>query len=199
MSKVDVWFETRAEQLPSLHGYLLYSALCAVQPALHQAEGVGLHTLHGEPLSPRRIRPVRGARVGLRLPGALLPLALPLVNRSLKLEDCALSLGTFSVSPLQPAASLSTRMATIKNAVEPEAFAEAAARQLEALGVAGLIELGPRKIQRIAGATVVGFALRVHHLSEDHSLVLQAEGLGGRRRMGCGVLRASAVGAPEPA
>jgi CRISPR-associated protein Cas6 len=199
MPKVDVWFDTHAAQLPSLHGYLLYSALCAVQSELHQAPGVGLHTLHGERIGPGRIQPVRGARVGLRLPGALLALALPLVNRTLDIGGCPLRLGSFQVQPLQPAPSLSTRMVTIKNAVEEASFAEAVRRQLDVLGVQGTIEVGARKVQRIADASVVGFALRVHHLNEEQSLLLQSEGLGGRRRMGCGVLRASSVSAPDPA
>lgn len=199
MSKVDVWFDTRAAQLPSLHGYVLYAALCRVQPAIHTAEGVGVHTVHGERVGPRRIAPVRGARLGLRLPAEALPLALPLAHRQLDLDGCAVQLGTFEVAPLRPARSLSTWMATIKNATEEGAFVDAVERQLAALGVAATVEVGPRKVQRIAGKAVVGFALRLHHLSEDDSLLLQAEGVGGRRRMGCGVLRASSVHPPEQA
>jgi CRISPR-associated protein Cas6 len=34
---------------------------------------------------------------------------------------------------------------------------------------------------------VVGYALRVNGLTEEGSIRLQEEGLGGRRRMGCGI------------
>jgi CRISPR-associated protein Cas6 len=42
-------------------------------------------------------------------------------------------------------------------------------------------------VVRVTNRRIVGFALRVTALNVDESLRLQAQGLGGRRRMGCGV------------
>jgi CRISPR-associated protein Cas6 len=43
-------------------------------------------------------------------------------------------------------------------------------------------------VLRIQGRRIVGYALRVVGLTDEDSVRLQEEGLGGRRRMGCGVL-----------
>ena len=39
---------------------------------------------------------------------------------------------------------------------------------------------------RVKGQVIVGFAVQVKGLSAADSLKLQADGLGGRRRLGCG-------------
>jgi CRISPR-associated protein Cas6 len=41
---------------------------------------------------------------------------------------------------------------------------------------------------RIKDKKLVGYALRVTGLTAEESIRLEEEGLGGRRRMGCGVL-----------
>ena len=45
-----------------------------------------------------------------------------------------------------------------------------------------------RRVLRIKDRRVVGYSLRVLGLTAEESIRLQEEGLGGRRRMGCGVL-----------
>jgi CRISPR-associated protein Cas6 len=78
--------------------------------------------------------------------------------------------------------------------MDPEPFAEAVRRQLvetdASLGTAK-VTLGARKIITIDGRRVVGFSVRVSGLSNEASLLIQEQGIGGRRKMGCGVFRKS--------
>ena len=71
-------------------------------------------------------------------------------------------------------------------------------RQLAALGIPGRLEvphfhLGPRQgearrhVVRIKDSAVICFPLVVRGLNPEDSLKLQEAGLGGRRRMGCGI------------
>jgi CRISPR-associated protein Cas6 len=55
-----------------------------------------------------------------------------------------------------------------------------------------------RRTLGIHGKQIVGFAVRVDGLSSEDSLTLQARGLGGRRRFGCGAfVPATPEGSPE--
>ncbi len=60
-------------------------------------------------------------------------------------------------------------------------------RQLAALGVAGRVTILGRKPLCIKGQSIVSFSVQVDDLSEEDSLKLQAGGIGGKRKMGCGV------------
>jgi CRISPR-associated protein Cas6 len=46
---------------------------------------------------------------------------------------------------------------------------------------------GRRRVVRIKDKTVVGYGVHVAGLNAAESLCLQEHGLGGRRKMGCGV------------
>jgi CRISPR-associated protein Cas6 len=95
----------------------------------------------------------------------------------------------------------------IKGGTDPEQFLETARRQMEAIGIHAELGIpfkesgsrveGPapdagepgllRRTLRIADKTIVGFALMASGLSAEESITLQEQGLGGRRRFGCGV------------
>jgi CRISPR-associated protein Cas6 len=44
-----------------------------------------------------------------------------------------------------------------------------------------------RRTLEIAGRTVVGYAVEVSGLTAEESIILQENGIGGRRRFGCGI------------
>jgi len=56
-----------------------------------------------------------------------------------------------------------------------------------ALGIRGKLGLGRRRVMRIKDKTIVGFQVVVAELTAEESITLQEHGLGGRRRMGCGI------------
>ena len=112
---------------------------------------------------------------------------LPLAGKRLDLDGHTALVGVSSVFALSPARALAARLVTIKGFEEPDPFREAAARQLAALGVAGRVEVGRRRVLKVAGKTVVGFGVALHELDEEGSLKVQYAGLGGKQRMGCGV------------
>jgi CRISPR-associated protein Cas6 len=60
-------------------------------------------------------------------------------------------------------------------------------KQLERLGIDTLPEIGDRGCMRVNGNDVVGYSVRFNDLRPEESLKLQIHGLGGKRRMGCGV------------
>ncbi|MCI0693627.1 type I-MYXAN CRISPR-associated protein Cas6/Cmx6, partial [candidate division KSB1 bacterium] len=99
----------------------------------------------------------------------------------------AIRLGAPRIFLLKPSPQLYARIVTIKGFTEPEPFLDAVCRKLDELGVKGEPVVGPRRVVKVGQHTIVGFGLAIHELSDEGSIILQEQGLGGRRRMGCGI------------
>ncbi|MFN9943726.1 MAG: type I-MYXAN CRISPR-associated protein Cas6/Cmx6, partial [bacterium] len=93
---------------------------------------------------------------------------------------------------LIPSTALHSRLVTIKGYTTPESFHEAIHRQMTRLAIHARLKIGPRRIIHINIHKIVGFDVRVENLEEEHSLILQRTGLGGRRKMGCGFFNRTA-------
>ena len=189
---VDIFFEVRGSRVSADHGYALYGAVARVLEArddawLHQSDQVGLHLLRGA--YDRRGQLLLGprARFGLRLPAALIPKVLALAGKHLIVGADALRIGVPHVQALRPAPVLAARLVTTRNGQDEARFDREIARQLSELGITASAIRGRRRIVRIKDKTVVGYGVRVEGLNAEESVRLQEHGLGGRRKMGCGV------------
>ena len=192
--QVDLWFPVTGRTLPSDHGYAMYGALSRAVPKLHDADDWGLHTLRGKALGPGIISLSQSPRLGLRLPAEQISTVLSLCGRTLEVRGHFIGLGSPTVITLSPHAALSARLVTIKSFMEPDPFIAAVRRQVAELHprcAEGNVTIGARKIVTVGGQKVVGFSIRVSGLSDEASLALQEHGIGGRRKMGCGVFRKS--------
>jgi CRISPR-associated protein Cas6 len=193
---VDLSFRIIGELLPADHGYGLYSAIAHLCPTVHEQDGFSIATISGKPDRQGKIHLSKNSRLKIRLPYESNRIAqiLPLAGQVLKIGAHSIQLGIPQIFPLRPFDKLRSRIVTIKKFQEPEPFLEAVKRQMDALGIQGdafvpLDETGQpmRKTIKIKTYTVVGFSLTVTGLSDEDSITLQAYGLGGKRRMGCGV------------
>ena len=88
---------------------------------------------------------------------------------------------------LTPATALYAHRVTTRNGQDEERFDNEIRHQLETLGIHGKASRGKRRVFRIKDKTVVGHSLLVSELTAEESIRLQEAGLGGRRKMGCGV------------
>ena len=95
-------------------------------------------------------------------------------------------LGTPQISLLRPSSSLHARIVTIKNHPEEDTFFEAIRQKLDSLSVTGEIAIGMRRVVKVSNHVVVGFAVTLHGLSNESSILLQEKSVGGRRHFGCG-------------
>src|SRR5258708_5226248 len=198
---LDAAFWVRGDMLASEHHYPLLGALSDLVPEFH-IEGAELRfaPINGEREGKGTIRLSDRSRLRVRLPVDRIALILPLAGRTIRIGDHPITLGTPTVAPLTPAPTIAARTVTFKNSTEPEQFLAVARRKLDELGVAGepgipLIREGERagqprrRIIRIKGRQIVGYALQVEGLTADESLRLQEAGVGGPCPMGCGVFR----------
>lgn len=200
---VDVIFRLEGRvYLPATYSYPLYAALARELPWLHESDKVGIFPLNGN-YAEGQVRLGPRSSLRIRLPAEDLSRIIELTGRRLKLGVGDLRVGIPRILPLRPAATLYSRFVQIKLAtpsgrVTPEAFLMSAQKQLVELGIQGRVGIpvwreGPRagepkrRVLHIKGERHVGFALLVEGLTAEESLRLQEHGLGGRRKMGCGL------------
>jgi CRISPR-associated protein Cas6 len=200
MKVVDLLFPVVGPRLPTDHGYLLYSALCHTLPCLHDGSvRFGLAPVTGQYVGNGLIQldPLR-SRLRLRVSTTDIPRVLPLAGKGLKVMRHQIRFGVPQVCALEASPSLYARTVAIKHATEVKPFLDAARRQLNELGIGGRVRVPDhvaksgavepqRRVVRIKEAVIVGFALLVEGLTDEESLRLQEAGLGGRRRLGCGL------------
>ena len=202
---VDLAFPIFGGLIPADHGYLLFAAISRDLPSIHGDEATGVHPIGGRLVGGRRLALTPQSRLTLRLPVVKVRDAIRLAGRRLDLGGASITVGVPTTLALAPAPALASRLVVIRGFMDADAFLDAARRQLAARGVGGTPALEQRRgarltegqagsraaevrrTLRIRGREIVGFAVTVRELGPDDSLRLQALGLGGRRRFGCGV------------
>jgi CRISPR-associated protein Cas6 len=196
---IDLCFVvTAASPVPADHGYHLYAAVSRVLPAVHQANGIGIHPIRGRLIGDRQMELCDWSRLSIRIAPERIADFLPLAGKQLNLGARSIRVGVPQVYALTPATAVRSRLVTIKassrEGEEPSppdesAFLAAARRQLDALGISAEVQIsaGKRRTLRIKDKEVVGYEMLVSALAAQESVTLQDHGLGGRRHMGCGI------------
>jgi CRISPR-associated protein Cas6 len=186
MTHLDLQFPVTGASLPSDQGYALFAAISRVIPEAHDSDWLAVETLPGVARGDGLTQLDARAKLRVRVPQDRVPLLLKLAGKRLEVDGHAVRLGAPQIYLLKPSSALYARVVTIKGYTEPEPFLDAVCRKLDALGVKGEPVVGPRRVLKVGSHTVVGFALAVHELSDEASILLQERGIGGRRHMGCG-------------
>jgi len=187
MPYVDLAFRVVGKTIPVDHGYALYSAVSRILPEIHASKETGIHPIRGSYSGDGALFLGPFSRLTLRLPDDEIRAYLKLAGKRLTLDGHVLTVGVPEVRILRTVTGLRARLVTIKGFQEPELFLQAVRRQLEALRITGDVLLGERRTFRVKEKQIVGYEMAVTELTAEESLNLQEAGLGGRRRMGCGL------------
>jgi CRISPR-associated protein Cas6 len=186
MNHIELKIPVTGTAVPSHHGYELFSAICRHVPEAHAADWLAVDTLPGIAKGNNTTKLDSEAKLKIRVPQERVALILALAGKRLSLGQYQIQLGTPQINLLRPSASLHARIVTIKNHQEANTFLAAVYQKLALLKVAGEAAIGTRRVVKVSNHVVVGFALTVHGLSNEDSLLLQEQSIGGRRRFGCG-------------
>jgi CRISPR-associated protein Cas6 len=203
MTHVDLCFPARGKIVPADHGYALYGALSRALPMVHGADWIGIHGIAGQRRETGELAIDTRGVLRVRVPADRIPTLLALAGSTIDVGGHAVEIGAPTVHALLPVASLDARLVVIRltngipkpfdhNAFQSRFIAEGQ-RQLVKHEIRGDLELSGRESLRVGGQRVIGYAVRVHGLSPDHSLKLQSVGLGGKRTMGCGLFRPARI------
>jgi len=187
---VDLRWPVMGDRLPVGHNYRLYSALIAQEPALKSIPWQ-LVTITGVPDRADWIKLGRSSEMGIRCAVADLHLFSGLDNQIIRIGQHLLQLGELHGKSIEPVGQLRSRLVTIKSLftcrVDKFQFGVVLGKQLQKLGVDAMPTLLDRNTVKIKDTTVVGYGVSFSVLTPKDSLTLQSLGVGGRRRMGCGV------------
>jgi CRISPR-associated protein Cas6 len=187
MPYIDLAFRLIGTSIPVDHGYAVYAAISRIVPEIHDARTIGVQPIRGVYSGNGSLHLTDSSRLILRMPDEQIRTYLKLAGKKLEVDGQTLRVGVPEVRTLRPVANLRARLVTIKGFLEEASFLDAAKRQLQGLNINGEIHLGERRTFRVKDKQVVGFELAVTGLTAEESFTLQEHGLGGRRRMGCGV------------
>jgi len=187
---IDVAYRIHGDRIPLDHAYALYSAISRLPDTgawLHQADSVGIQPIRGRYAERDTLSLNDNSRLRLRLPAEQLPQILPLVGQTIEIAGQRLRIGVPETRPLRAAAAIHAHLVTTRNGQDEDRFDAEVQRQLEALGIDAKATRGQRRVLRIRDKTVIGHALLITGLNAQASILLQEQGLGGRRKMGCGI------------
>jgi len=199
ISYVDVVFPLKGKLLPIDNGYLIYSALSRLCPNIHQSNNIGIHPIAGRPNRYKQLKLTQRSKLKIRIPLEQIPLIYQfLVEQTFKIGESQFQIGIPEYKALSPASRLYSRLVIIRRSRKPEDFIESALRQLEKLEITGKMNLlqksnGQLQCRQLTMRKkegtfpLIGYGVEVTELSETDSVKLQQHGIGGKRKMMCGV------------
>lgn len=198
--KADLCFKVIGKHLPVDHGYALYGAISRILPHFHEDDSAGLKLVRGRYMGDGLLDISPRSELVLRLPVDRIASYLPLAGKKLLIDGQDLMVGVPNTRALVPSATLHSHLVTTKNGSNQERFEAEVSRQMAGLRVLGRFSVGERRTFKVHGKQVVGYSLQISELDAQESITLQENGLGGRRRMGCGFfepLRDDFLGLPH--
>lgn len=198
--KVDVEFRIAgAGKAISLdHSHQLFGALSkALNEDLHNASWLGIHVIRGDQINDEIVLN-RESKIKLRVDIDKINLILKLAGKIITIGKERVVLSSSNIIPILPSLNLHARMVVIKPYIERQSFIVAAIKQLKEhydieLPQSNIIVNEKRKLVKVHDKKIVGYGVTLLNLSDTQSALIQTFGLGGKRRMGCGLFTPTTV------
>ena len=184
--KVDLCFSITGKAISVDHGFELYSAVSKIVPDFHEAEDIGLKLIRGRYIGDGLMDIHPNSWLIFRLRPTVLPGYINLAGKTIKLKDHIIQIGVPQTRSIMPDSSLYAHLVTTRNGNDQQRFENEISRQMSELGVKGNASVGKRKTFTVHTKNVVGYSMTIDDLTDEDSLLIQDNGLGGRRKMGCG-------------
>lgn len=183
---VDVLFELSGIRVPTDYALALARAVARTLPWFDAEPRAGIHPLRAAASTHGMLVLARRAKLVLRVPASRAEACLVLTGRALDIAGESLVVGEGSARPLAPCATLyALRVAT--GACDERGFQDDVARCLAQMEVRCQFISGRARTIAAEGREITGYGLALHGLAPADSLRVQGEGMGGERRLGCGI------------
>jgi len=195
---VDVAFALKGGTIPADHGWRLFRLLAERLAWLEAEERAGVHPIRGSRSGSGAAELYVGGRgrLMLRLPEDRAEQSFALTGSRLELGD-GIEIGAAQLRPLFAHGTLYSPFVAM-GTDEEIAFQRAMNEELQQAGIECKVICGKARRAQADGKDIIGFSVMLHALSPEHSLKMQQAGLGGQRRLGCGIFvphrSAAAVG-----
>ncbi|MFA5759510.1 MAG: type I-MYXAN CRISPR-associated protein Cas6/Cmx6 [Clostridia bacterium] len=188
--KIDILFPLsfRHESIiPRDHGYLLYSGISRIIPKIHN-DDVFIHRIHG--INERNwIRLTNYSVIGIRINIDEAECLRELVGSRIRIGKEEVWLGKPGYRKIEMSDKLFVPGVTIK-------FCEIGSGGLlgnfmdaihKKIGIDIKVEIKRRAYTEVKGKKLCGYDIFLDGIDLKESIRLQEEGIGGRKRMGCGI------------
>lgn len=182
----DIQFELKGEILPADHGWLLFQALVKLAPWIAEEAMLGIHPVQGADVGGGRLMLNRRAKLVIRAPRERVDALLKLSGQSFELAGGTFTIGAGKLRPLTMHTPLYAHVVTT-GSMDEKAFAADIIRLLDELKIDSRFICGKRQTLTTGHGTEYGYSLMLHGLPIEHAILIQQQGLGTNRKLGCGI------------
>lgn len=182
----DVHFELRGTRIPVDHGYALFNELARLLPWLAHEELAGIHPIHGSDSGTGHLLLNRRTRLVIRIRRERLDKLLDLSGKQINVAGNPLTIGSGKTKALTHHTPLYAHLVTTGSQDE-RAFTQDIMRLLDALTIETRFLCGKQQTLTTADGVITGYSLMLHGLPVEHAIRVQQLGLGGNRKLGCGI------------
>lgn len=182
----DVQFDLKGSLLPIDHGYALFTELARLLPWLADEPLGGVHAIHGADTGHGELILNRRTKLMIRIASARVPELMQLSGKIIHVGGNQLEIGAGKIRPLSRHTPLFAHC--VATGSEDElAFTNDIIRLLDEMKIDSRFICGKRQTIRTQDGMVSGFSLMLHGLPVEHSFLMQQQGLGKYRKIGCGI------------
>jgi CRISPR-associated protein Cas6 len=183
----DMAFDLKGRSLPLDNHVALRREIERCLPWFGSERQAGIHRIRASHNTTYNVLLLnKRAKLILRLPETCCEPAHALSGQWLDISNHKIQVGDARVHPLQPFTTLYAHFVVTRDADE-SVFVNDVSKWLEELKLKCKFMCGKRHVLRTETGEIMGFGLMVHGLSPEQSLLLQEEGLGDNRKLGCGI------------
>lgn len=182
----DMQFELHGKNVPKDHGYLLFLELLRHMPWLIDEEQLGIHRIQGADTGQGQLMLNRRTKLVIRTPHERVEQLAALCGKTIAMGGETLTIGPSKLRPLTLHTPLYAHCVTTGSDDERD-FTRDIIRQLDDLGIDTRFICGRRQIIHTEAGETSGFSLMLHGLPVEHAIRVQQVGIGGNRKIGCGI------------
>lgn len=195
---VDLVYGIHCKTLPLDHAFAFSQALQAALPWLAEEEVAGIHLIHGAESGNGWFRPEDGegqllhlprrARMSIRVPRERVEDARALVGQTLDIDGYPLQVGELTTRKLSSLATQFSRYVVDADGQSEEEFLEHVVQEMRTLGIpVRKLMCGLSHVIRTPEEDLHTRAVMVADLDPAHAVLLQEQGIGPGRKLGCGL------------
>ncbi len=183
----DVCFDLQGTLLPRDHGYRLFLELARLLPWLADEERVGVHPIHGAETGRDDLLILnRRARLIVRIPVEREADLATLSGHTIAVDGHSLTIGKGKTRPLTRHTPLYAHCVTT-GSTDEEGFTRDVIGLLDELKITCRFICGRHQTVATGEGYAYGHSLMLHDLPVDQSILVQQRGMGGNRKIGCGI------------
>jgi len=183
----EVLFELQGTLLPRDHGYLLFLELSRLLPWLADETLAAIHHIQGAETGKDDLLILnRRTKLVVRIPIHREADLAILSGQTITIGGFKLTIGKGKTRSLARYSPLYAHCVTT-GSMDEEDFASDIIRILDELKITCRFICGRRQTITTADGVAYGYSLLLHELPVEQSILVQQRGMGGNRKIGCGI------------